>query len=60
MYLSYQLGDRSNSHLTTDVLLHAYMEDFCFPLAFYSLLSEAECQAGELVYAVTCCPVFTR
>lgn len=60
MYLSYQLGVRSNSYLTTDVLLHACMEDFGFPLASNSLLSEAGCQAGELVYAVTCCPVFMR
>lgn len=60
MYLSYQLGVRSNSYLTTDALLRIYMEDFCFHLAFYSLLLGAGCQASELVYAVTCFPVFMQ
>lgn len=43
MYLDYQLGIRSNSYLTLDVLLHIYTEDFCFCLPFYSLLLEAGC-----------------
>lgn len=38
-----QLGIRINSYLTLDILLHIYMEDFCFCLAFYSLPLEAGC-----------------